>query len=142
MTYATLAGLLDRYGEGLLLQVTDRASTPTGVVDTAAVDRALVDADAVIDASLAVRYRLPLASTPPIVADLALSIAIYKLHRFEPDAKIKADFEQAMRDLDRIADGRKKLDLAGTEPAGSGAGAVRAIDRERPLSPESLTGFI
>jgi len=34
------------------------------------------------------------------------------------------------------------LDAAGVEPASSGASGVEFIDRERPLSPESMTGFI
>lgn len=142
MTYASLADLRDRYGEDMLLSVADRVSPPAGVVDPGVVARALADADAVIDASLAVRYRLPLGETPAIVRDLAITIAIYKLHRFAPDPKIEKDFEQAVRDLRDIGDGRKKLDVAGLEPAGSGGGGVVAIDRVRPLSPESMTGFI
>lgn len=142
MTYATLAGLTDRYGEDVLLQLTDRGASATGVVDASVVARALADTDAVIDASLAVRYRLPLAAVPAIVADLALTIAIYKLHRYAADPKIKDDYQQALMDLDAIAAGRKKLDLAGVEPASSGAGGVMTIDRDRPLTPETMTGFI
>jgi phage gp36-like protein len=142
MTYATLAGLTHRYGEDVLLSVADRSTPPAGVADPAVIDRALENTDAVINASLAVRYRLPLASVPAIVVDLAEAIAIYKLHRFAPDAKIQADYDQALRDLAHIADGRKKLDVAGVEPTTSGTGGVLAIDRERPLSPESMTGFI
>ena len=142
MTYATLDDLADRFGIDVLLQLADRAVPPAGVVDADVVARALADTDAVIDASLAVRYRLPLASVPAIVRDLALSIAIYKLHRYAPDPKIKDDYDQALKDLREIADGRKKLDVAGIEPATSGAGGVVAIDRERPLTPESMIGFI
>jgi phage gp36-like protein len=142
MTYATLDALVDRYGQDLLLQVADRASPPSGVVDMRVVTRAQADADATVDASIAVRYRLPLANVPAIVADIAAAIAIYKLHRFTPDAKIKDEYDQALRDLRDIADGRKKLDLDGVEPQTSGAGGVVAIDRARPLTPENLKGFI
>lgn len=142
MTYATLAALEDRYGHDLLLQVADRASPPAGVVSPGAIARAQADADATVDASLAVRYRLPLVDVPAIVADIALAITIYKLHRFQPDPKIKDEYDQALRDLRDIAEGRKKLELAGIEPRTSGAGGVMAIDRERPLTPETLVGFI
>lgn len=142
MTYATLAGLTDRYGADLLLQLADRATPPAGVVDADVVGAALANADAVIDAALAVRYRLPLAAVPAIVADLAEAIAIYKLHRFSPEPKIKDEYDQALRDLRDLAEGRKKLDLAGVEPTSSGAGGVQAIDRPRPLTPETMTGFI
>jgi phage gp36-like protein len=140
VNYATLDALSDRLGADTLLQLADRSGA--GVVDQGVVDRALADTDAVIDASLAVRYRLPLAAVPAIVVDLALSIASYKLHRFAPDEKIKDDYDQALRDLRDIADGRKRLDLDGREPVGSGGGGVVVTDRERPLSAKSMTGFI
>lgn len=142
MTYATLAGLSDRYGADVLVQITDRATPPAGAIDQGVVDRALADTDAVIDAALAVRYRLPLATVPAMVADLALAIAIYKLHRFTPEEKIGKDYDQALKDLRELATGAKKLDVAGIEPTSSGAGGVVAIDRERPLTPETMTGFI
>lgn len=140
MTYATLASLSDRYGDDVLNAAGDR--TGAGVADQGAVDRALANADATIDASLSVRYRLPLAEVPETVVDLAQAIAIYKLHRFAPDPKIEKDYEQALRDLRDIAKGDKKLDLAGIEPATSGAGGVVATDRERPFTSDSMTGFI
>lgn len=142
MTYATLDGLISRYGEQMLLDIADRSSPPAGVVDVATVDRALENTDAVVNASLAVRYQLPIAPVPAIVVDIAEAIAIYKLHRFVVEPKIKEEYDQAQRDLSDIASGKKKLDLAGVEPASSGAGTVIAIDRERPLSPESMRGFI
>jgi phage gp36-like protein len=142
VTYATLDGLISRYGEDVLLSIADRSTPPAGVVDQATVTRALENADASINASLSVRYRLPLVDVPAIVVDTAEAIAIYKLHRYAPDPKIKDEYDQALRDLRDIATGTKKLDLAGVEPAGSGGGGVTAIDRERPFTPENLRGFI
>lgn len=140
MSYTTLAALVGRYGEPLLTQATDRDNS--GQIDEAVVAQQIANAAAVIDASLAVRYRLPLVTVPAIVAELALAIAIYKLHVFSPDQKIKDEYDQALRDLRDLADGRKKLDVAGLEPATSGAGGVIATDRPRPLTPETMTGFI
>ncbi len=140
MTYATLDDLKAAFGEGNLISVTDRSAT--GAIDMTVVERALFGADATIDAALAVRYRLPLAAVPTVVRELAVSIALYKLHVFAPDPKVKDDHDQALKELDRIASGARKLDIAGVEPAGSGSGGVIATDRERPLSPESMRGFI
>lgn len=142
MTYATLADLDDRYGLEQLVQLTDRANPPAGVVDTSVVDKALTAADATIDAALAVRYRLPLDSVPDVIVDAALAIAIYKLHRFDPAPKIKDEYEQARKDLDAIAAGRRKLDVAGIEPRTSGSGGVVTTDRPRDMTPDNLRGFI
>lgn len=142
MPYASLAALQRRFGEIMLVQLTDRGENSTGVVDAAVVGDALVDTDAVIDASLARRYRLPLATVPPVVADLALSIAIYKLHRSAPDDKIDGDYKQALKDLDAFANGSKLLNAAGVEPEASAAGGVVFTDRERMFTNDSLRGFI
>lgn len=142
MPYTALDRLERRFGATMLVQLTDRGEIATGLVDTDTVDQALTDTDAVIDASLGVRYRLPLAAVPALVADIARSIAIYKLHLFEPDKKIQTDYEQALKDLRELATGVKKLDIAGIEPEVSGAGGVIATDRLRDFSPENLRGFI
>lgn len=142
MPYITLDQLTDRYGERLLVQITDRAAPPVGSVDTAVVNRALADTDAVIDGYLAGRYALPLAEVPPLLTDLGQAIAIYKLHMFEPDPKIAQDYKDALASLDRIAKGVIRLPVTGIEPESSGASGVVTIDREREFTPENLTGFI
>ena len=142
MSYATLEQLTLRYGEALLLQLTDRAEPPAGAIDTDIVTRALTDTDATIDGYLAGRYALPLTSTPDLLVDLAQAIAIYKLHPYSPEQKIGDDYKSAIADLGKIAAGTIKLPIAGVEPQSSGASGVETIDRERPLTPENLTGFI
>lgn len=142
MTYATLQPLIDRHGEQLLVQLTDRSQPPSGAIDTDIVNQALANTDAVIDGYLAGRYILPLAVVPPLLADLALAIAIYKLHVYSPEAKIGEDYKLAMAELAKIASGTIRLPVAGVEPASSGASGVETTDRERPLTAENLKGFI
>jgi phage gp36-like protein len=142
MTYCTLDQLTDRYGEPMLVDLTDRAAEPTNEIDTEVIDRALADADAVIDGYLKGRYLLPLASTPPLLCDLAQVIAVYKLHRNAASEKIRKDYEDAMRSLREIASGAIRLDVAGIEPASSGTSGVRTSDRPRDLTPENMKGFI
>jgi len=142
MPYTTLAKLTARFGQRMLLQLTDRATPPAGVVDTAIVDQAIADTDGVIDGYLAGRYQLPLADVPPQLADLALTIAIYKLHPFEPDPKIRSDYEQALKTLREIASGVFRLPIAGLEPGALDNSGVLTNDRERPFTEDNLKGFI
>lgn len=142
MPYATLAQLTARYGERLLLQVTDRADPPAGAIDTGLVAQVLCDTDALIDGYLAGRYVLPLATVPPLLPPLAQAIAIYKLHVFEPEKKIADEHQAAIADLVRIANGTIRLPAAGVEPVGNDASGVMTIDRERDLTPEGMRGFI
>lgn len=142
MTYATQADLVERYGESMLRDLTDRADPPAGAIDGAVVSRALADTDAAIDGYLVRRYVLPLPSVPPLLRDVALSIAIYKLHRDITSEKIRNDYVDAVKTLNQIAGGTVQLSIDGAVPAGSGADGVVTTDRVRPLTYDSLKGFI
>jgi phage gp36-like protein len=142
VSYATIEQLLAAHGERLLVQLTDRATPPSGEVDTDVVAGALANTDAVIDGYLAGRYVLPLTETPPLLVDLAIAIAVYKLHSFVPDAKIDQDYRDAIATLGKIATGVIRLPATGIEPASSGGEGVVATDRERDLTPENLKGFV
>lgn len=142
MTYATVQQLRGRFSDQLLVQLTDRGDVATGVVDEAIVAGELANTDAVINGYLAGRYRLPLESVPELLVDLALTIAIYKLHNFSPEPKIKDDYDAAMKALRDISSGAIRLQVAGIEPTSSGSSGVQVIDRERPLTPENMIGFV
>ena len=143
MSYATLSDLVDRYGEGMLVMLTDRAIVPRGMVDEAVVARALADADALVDGYLAGRYVLPLSAVPPLVAQIAAQIAISNLHVTTPEPKIAAEKDAAIAQLRDIAKGVILLpSSAGDQPSGTGSGGVIVTDRSRPMSADQMTGFI
>lgn len=142
MTYATQAELVERFGETMLVDLTDRADPPAGAIDAGVVSDALTDTDAMIDGYLLGRYQLPLASTPTLLKDLAKAIAIYKLHRDSVSEKIRADYADALKTLKQISDGDIRLNVAGVEPTSSGATGVRVTDRPRDFTPDNLKGFI
>jgi phage gp36-like protein len=142
MTYSSQADLVERYGESALIDCTDRATPAAGAIDAAVVTRALDDTDAMIDGYLFGRYALPLAAPPPVLRDLAQVIAIYKLHRDSASDKITADYNGALKTLALIANGTVRLNVAGVEPASSGASGVRTTDRPRTFTGDSLKGFI
>ncbi|WP_102226919.1 gp436 family protein [Acidimangrovimonas sediminis] len=143
MTYATQQDLIDRFGTRMLVALTDRGETATGAIDTDVVARALSDTDAVIDGYLAGRYTLPLSVTSPVIEDIAMSIAIWKLHLSAPDDKVKADYDQALRSLREISVGTVRIPgAAGLEPAGTDGSSARSTDRERPMTADNLKGFI
>lgn len=76
-SYATVQDVIDRYGNDQLLLVADRDDD--GLVDTTAVDTALADASAEMDAYLAVKYTLPFATPPLLLVHLCVDIAMYRL---------------------------------------------------------------
>lgn len=142
MAYCTLQQLIDRYSERLLVEVSDRGEAATGMVDAALIERAIADADALIDGYLKVRYALPIADVPRLVTDLSLRVAIYYAHGQVVADKVRDDYREALKTLQQIAQGLLRLDIAGVEPPSSGGAEVRTNDPHRPLSADTLKGYI
>lgn len=125
MTYATLPDLILRYGERQVIQLTDRADPPARLVDAQVAGGALTYADNTIDGYIAKRYRLPLSQAQPILTELALDLAWYRLQT-EPTRDTTDRYNAAIRSLKDIASGA--LELPGE--AGSGAPAAVAATVE------------
>lgn len=142
MPYITLAQLSDRFGDDALVALTDRAPVPTGLVDSDVIDRAVADADAVIDGYLARRYALPLVDAQPLLTDIAGALVIWKLHTSQPDPKVEADYKAALAQLRDISAGTIALTAAGLEAPNAGGTGVQITDRARLLTQDNMTGFI
>lgn len=141
MPYTTAEEMEERYGQRMLVQLTDRATPPAGTVDATVLARALADSDAMIDGYVGSRYQLPLSTVPPTLRDIALAITIYKLHRVEPAKKIGDDYRDALKQLGDIAAGRMKLEVEGAAPPPSPGGGVRSTAAEPRFTDENLEGF-
>src|SRR3970040_397704 len=127
--YATQQDLVDRFGAVELAQLTDRTAGTT--IDAAVVGKALADADDTINGYLAVRYALPLASAPKILARLAADIARYALFEDRATEIVAQRYKDAIAYLEDVARGRVSLglDAANQEPVQAGGPAVDAGDR-------------
>jgi phage gp36-like protein len=140
MAYAAVQDLIDRFGERELIQLTDRAEPAAGTIDLVVAGKALSDADELINGYVAVVYTLPLSTTPAILTDVACLIARYRLHR-EPTDKVKYDYEDALKRLERIAKGLVKLPgEAGDAPAPA-AGVILTSGNPRDFTRESMEGL-
>lgn len=142
MTYCTLQQLQDRYGDRMLIQLTDRSQPASGAIDVDVVNRAIADTDGLVDGHLSVRYQLPLSEIPALVVDLAQAIVIYKLHRKTASDKIEKDYDGALKLLRDLSNGKVRLDVAGAEPASSGNSDVITNEPARPMTSKNMTGLI
>lgn len=143
MAYTTKAELIERFGEAMLIGLTDRADIPTGAIDDTVLNRAISDAAAIIDGYLKPRYQLPLTETDDLISKLAADIAIYSLHTGGASEKVEADYEKALKTLKAISEGTVQLANAqGVSPEGSGGSGAQITDRERPMTEGNMKGFI
>lgn len=139
MSYATQAELETRFGAAELAQLTDRIEG--AVIDAAVVARAIADADAEIDAYLATRYALPLASVPALLARMACDIARYRLHAEGAPERIRKTYEDAVRDLKAVARGDIKIDGAAPLTAAADSAGVAHRAPARIFDADGLAGY-
>lgn len=138
MPYCTVEDLISLVDEETVKQLTD--DEDVGVINQSRVDKAIADAGAEIDAWLATRYTVPLASTPAVINKCAVDIAIYNLYsrRVEKMPEVRSDrHKNAVKVLENVSKGVIALGVTPApqqSPDSSGAaysGGDRRFTREK-----------
>lgn len=140
MPYATQADITELYGANALV-VADH--NRDGIVDTAAVARALDMASGEMDTYLGRRYTLPLPVTPSHLVQLCVDIALYRLALSQDVAsqEHRTRYEDALSVLTKIATGTIALVLPASDPGGGTGGEVPEVTGPQPIvvgGPERL----
>lgn len=118
MTFAARSDMILSFGERQLVELTDRAEPPAGLIDDQVLGEALGYADSIIDGYLSERYRLPLAGQHLMLKGIAQDITWWRLYR-EPTEDVRKRYEAAIATLKQISSGVIRLpDEAGGEPQG------------------------
>jgi phage gp36-like protein len=140
MPYATVTDLQDRLGEARLMQLTDLADPPIGLVDTAVAQKALDDAEAEIDGYLVGRYALPLSPAPGVLRVHACTIAHYRLLGSAVDEATKDDYKATRQFLTMVAKGDVLLTAPDQAVAPAGLGMVMFNGGAKVMSRDAYAG--
>ncbi|WP_429885376.1 gp436 family protein [Geoalkalibacter halelectricus] len=122
--YCTQAQMVERFGEQLVIQLTDRDHA--GEINEAVLAAAMADAAAEIDMYLAGRYTLPLSSVPLTLTRLAciLTRDVLATGSDVSDERWSKQADDARKLLREIAGGKVSLGVdALAQGAASGDGA-------------------
>lgn len=141
MSYATVADLLTRLGEPRLVQLTDLADPPLGIVDDAVAQRALDDASAEIDGALIGRYPLPLATVPAVLPVHCMTLAHYRLLGDKADEVLREDVAALRKWLAGVATGAITLLPPADVPAVQGVGEVAFAPSVKVMGRETVSGL-
>lgn len=122
MPYVTQAEYEEAYTADELAQLADRDGL--GVPDPGVVAAAIERAAGIIDSYLRARFTLPLAETPDLVRECALRIMRYVLAGDHASDRMKDDYDQALKWLSEIRDGKMDVGLtpSDTSPEATGGG--------------------
>jgi phage gp36-like protein len=135
MPYASKLDLENTYGVENVAVLADHDGD--GVPEEEAIDEALESASSIIDSHLGARYSVPIGNPPPIMRDLCIDIAWYRLaySRLKQTAEMRLRYEDAIKLLTRISDGKASigLDDGGTVGGGDGTGDGTSDDQSGSL---------
>lgn len=134
MTYATRTALEDRYGA-------DELSQRESMLPAGAVDRALADADALINGYCAGRYTVPLSPVPDNVPRLACAVARYYLLDGANTEQSRQDFEDAVSWLKDVAAGRVTLTTAAVAETPATGGTPVTRTKAKQFDADGVAGY-
>lgn len=130
-TYAARQDMIERFGEQELIQATDRADPPAGVISDAVLNGAIDDAEAEINGYVAPKYALPFASVPSILKRWTCDIALYFLLKDRAAEAVVKRYESIVKSLRMVNAGELSLgrDATGNEVASNDGAKVKAAKR-------------
>ena len=122
-SYATRADLDKKQWAVEIAQLADRDRD--GEEDAGVVDSALAWACAVIDSKLAGRIDLSMSAPYPArLVDICCDLARYELYGVQPTEHVRLRYEDAVKQLDAVRDGKETL---GLDPSGDPVLAANPI---------------
>jgi phage gp36-like protein len=141
---ADVAALEAKFGVEVITQLIDLDAD--GTPDTTAVAQAIADAESTVESYLAKRYDLAAlrAAKPPVVVELALSLAYYHLAKARdarlvgPGSDAEAIYQRAIARLKELAAGTAVLDVT---TAVTEATSVEIDSNERLFTRTTMQGF-
>lgn len=137
--YLTITAFVDRFGLDEVVRMTD--GDGAGRIDRKLLIAALIDAQAVVDAHLAGRYALPLATTPPVIALAVADLARARLYpRGAPDGVGDAA-KSALRMMERIQGGQMTLGVAAADVPATATETPILISKGTRQYPNGLAGY-
>lgn len=115
---------VEGYGVAETLTATD--ATGRGMIDRDYLVKALIDAQAEVEANVSMRYRLPIAPVPSILKTAVADLAKARLYPRGAPQEIADAAKVQRRILERIAEGKLAVPGAAgsVEPEPSGAGVI------------------
>lgn len=112
MAYIDTAYIKARVDDSTLTKLV-REKDGDATKDEATITAKIADAQSVVDSKIAKRYSIPVASPSDRLKQITFDIALYFIYRTRRthvmDEEVKFGYEQALRDLTRIEDGKSNL---------------------------------
>lgn len=141
-SYVTQQELIDRFGEDELIQLTDRATPPAGVIDGQVLNSAIADASGLIEDYVGGRYQLPLAVVPRSLVRIAGDLARYFLYGDAAPEQVRTRYDDALKFLTAVSRGDVQLGLSAGGGEAQGDNSAQIQSSGRTFDRDSAKDFI
>ncbi len=107
--YITASEIIDLFGQQEVLDAFEVQSVEE--LANSAIHKYIENANAIIDAHIAVRYEIPLQQPiPHLVRRIAAAIVRYDYHNFDSRERVEGAYREALRFLQYLRNGKIDLD--------------------------------
>mgnify|MGYP000331623688 CR=1 FL=1 len=139
MLYCSKQGLIDRFSEDELVQLTDRDSL--GVINDEVLNRAIEDASTEMDAYLS-RFNYSADNLPKSLKPLACDIARYRLYDEEPIEHITTRYNNAIKFLKAVNKGEITIGTTDADTEVTSTDLAEMQSAGTVFSRDKSSGFI
>lgn len=138
--YATQQDMIDRFGEDVLIELTDRTNTPASSIDATVIATALNDASVLADGYLKPVLQLPLSVVPDVLVKIVADIALYYLYgdKADKESAVTRHYNEAIETLEKVAKGLIQISTGAQTPEAAGGGQIKASAPGRVFTRDSL----
>ena len=139
-SYVDIARFVARAGIDLSIRLTDEDGR--GAIDAERLERALLDAQALVDSYLAAKYAVPLAlPAPDPIPTITYDLAVARLYSGELPAQLEAREQAARKLLADLAQGKAVLTVPVAPTAAAPMPVLVQPGPGRIFTRDSMTGF-
>lgn len=141
--YLTPTKMTELFGAQEMLELSQLYDPDATTPDDARIQANIDSAEAEINSYLTVRYELPFASVPLVLSEKAADIARYKLDSVRARDDVRLRYEDALRWLRLVCDGKINLgiDEGGEEVEADTAIAGKTGLRSQAFTDANLSGY-
>ncbi len=139
MLYATEQDMIDLFGETEITELTNLDDPGATAVDSTRLTAALEYASNEVDSYLAAQYQLPITSIPMVLTNKVADIVRYHLDFYKAREDVRVRYEDAIKWLKLLAEGKVSLGLVTEEIAT--IGGVQFFSNNRVFTSEGLSDY-
>jgi phage gp36-like protein len=142
MNYASQDDMVELFGYQEIVDLTNLENPGANTIDSVRLEKALEYASREVDSYLQAQYTLPLPIIPLVLKNKVADIARYQLDGYKAREDVRQRYEDAVKWLQRLAEGKVSLGLDQTSQQQVSVSTVHYYTPDRVFTPDILRDYV